>query len=258
MAKNDSANVIAVRQKANEIRREKERAEFRRRTLIQVGVVVGALLLVAAIVVAVIFATRGSSAVNVPNASATITVDDKAGVPLAVGDHRVRIGADDAAVVLSIYEDYSCPHCKDYAEETDSTLTELIALGDVAVEFLPIRFVTDYGSRAGSAATCVAVGAPEQWLDVHTALYDNFDATTNGWSNDQFRDFLSSQGVTDKAVLECVADGEYVDWIQQSTAAATEAGITSSPTLLINGEKSELLSAAELRAAVDKLLEADE
>lgn len=257
MAKKENSNRLAARQKANELRREQERADRRRRVLIQLGVIVGAILVIAAIVAVVVFTSRDASTVNVPKASATITVEGTP-APFVVGDHRVRIGAEDAAVVLSIYEDYSCPHCKDYAEEVDSTLTELIASGDVAVEFHPIRFVTDYGSRAGSAATCVAVGAPEQWLDVHTALYANYDATTNIWKNNQFRDFLAAQGVTDETVLECAAEGRYVNWIGQSTTAATDAGVTASPTLLINGEASELLSADALRTAVEEILGATE
>jgi protein-disulfide isomerase len=257
MAKRDSENVIAVRQKANEIRREKERAERRRRAVIQVGIIVGALLVVAAIVAVVIFASRGASTVNVPKASASITVDGTE-VPLEVRDHRVRIGPEDASVVVSLYEDFSCPHCQEYEAVVGDTLEELVTLGDVAVEFHPIRFVTNYGNRAGSAATCVAVGAPEKWLEVRSGLFSMHDTSTDGWSNDQYRELLANQGITDEDVLDCVGEGRYVTWIDQNTAAATEAGITGSPTLLINGEKSELLGGAQLRATVDELLAAGE
>lgn len=169
----------------------------------------------------------------------------------------MRVGAVAAPVTLSPYEDFSCPHCQTYEGSIGDTLDDLVATGDVAVEYHPARIVTGFGNSAGSIVTCVTVGAPDSWHDVHRTLFALRDATTDGWSNAQLRDQFAGEGISDEAVLDCTADGRYESWIGQNTQTAAEAGVTSTPTLHINDERSETLAPAQLRDAVGKTLAAE-
>ncbi|WP_405374114.1 MULTISPECIES: DsbA family protein [unclassified Microbacterium] len=253
MAKRNSAAARAAQAQARELHEREARRHRRRRALIQTSIVGAAGLAVAGIVVSVVLGAQAAGEVAQPKGTPGATVASLGDAPLTIGDASVRLGAADAPVTLSLYEDFSCPHCKEYESAVGPVLDELVAAGDVAVEYHPIQFVTNYGIRAGSAATCVAEGDPERWPDVHASLFAIHDSATDGWGNDQLRDHLAGLGVSDPGVLECVADGRYEKWIDANTDVARDAGVEGTPTLMINGEIVDTLGPEELRSTVDRL-----
>ncbi|MDH6181104.1 protein-disulfide isomerase [Microbacteriaceae bacterium SG_E_30_P1] len=243
--KNDK--LLEARQRANEVRKEHERKERRRRVLIQVSIIVGALVVVGGIAGAVIAANQAATVVNVPEASTEVTVNGAGGVPFEVGGTSVTVGDPDAPIALSLWEDFSCPHCQDYEALIGDTFNDLISKGEISLEVHSIRFVSNYGANAGSAATCVAEHAPDKWLDVRAGLFEIHGAETDLWTDDDFATYLSDeQGITDDATLSCVRDGKYARWILSNTIAAQDAGVEGTPTLFVNGDKSELLMPEEL------------
>lgn len=252
MAKNtkESERMRIIREKANEQRRLEQKAASRRRILVQGSVIVAVLAVVVGGGFAVYASNQANDTLTVPSASAEIPVGDGQ-VPIEIGGTSIRVGADDAPVTVELVEDYSCPHCQEYEAEVGDTIEELVAEGAIAFEMTPVQIVTTYGVRAGSAAACVAVESPEHWFDVSGALFERHDATTDGWRASDLRDAVADLGVDDEATLDCIADGTYENWIESNTTAATERGITSTPTLLIDGEvEPSLLSADQLRARV--------
>lgn len=254
MAKKDSQRIIEIREKANEQRKLQQKREKRNTLFIQLGIAVGVLALVGAVVAFVVL--QNNNRVLEPGAAAqgSITLGDTANIPLLVGDNAVTLGEKTAPVTIDLYEDYSCPHCADYAVEIGPALLSLVSKGDAVVNYHPIRIVTNYGVAAGSAATCVAAKDSQNWPDFHAALFANHSQQTDGWSAKDFADFAKSKGITDKDTLSCIKQGAYADWIFSNTLASKEAGVTGTPTLFVNGEMQEkLLSADGLIAAVNAL-----
>lgn len=246
---------LAIRQKANEARVREKKAEARRRALLQGGIIVGVLVVVGAIVFAVVSINRVAQNVTRPEASATVQVGENSAVDFEVAGTAIRVGSADAPVTIALYEDFSCPHCRDYEAAVDVTLQELIAGDRVAVEYHPINIVTGYGTRAGNASTCVAVHAPDRWLPVHSALFAVHEQSTDGWTNEQFATFLDGQGIGGGEITECIESGRYAKWIGQNTRDARDAGVASTPTLFINGERQDALPGPDgLRTAVEALL----
>jgi protein-disulfide isomerase len=254
MAAGKNSSVLAARQRANELRREEAKTLRRRRALVQTGVIGGTIVVLAAIAASIVFGARTAGEVAKPTSPSDTSIPELSGTSLTIGPDYVRLGAEDARITLSLYEDFSCPHCQDYEAAIGATLDDLVATGDVAVQYHPIRIVTSYGNRAGSAATCVAEGQPTRWSDVHASLFTLHDVTTDSWSNARLRDHLVEEGISDEATLECIAEGRYENWIDANTAAAREAGATSTPKLMINGEPSETLDAPALLRTVEQLL----
>jgi protein-disulfide isomerase len=254
MAKNtrESQRMREIREKANEQRRAELAGERRRRTLLQTAIIVVVLAVVGGGGFAIYTANKAADVLTVPDASSTVTVEG-VDVPFDIDGSRVRVGAADAPVTVGLVEDYSCPHCAEYESEIGSTIEDLVADGSIAFEMTPVQIVTNYGIRAGSAATCVAVGDPSSWFDVHRSLFERHDATTDGWRNTDLRDHIESLGVDDAKTLSCIADGTYESWIRANTTAAGEAGITSTPTLLIDGKQTDRMTADQLRARVAEL-----
>ncbi len=235
----------------------------RRRTLTQLAIVGGvAVVVIAIIATAVVLGTRGRStaaAAGGPVATGTTTVDGTS-VPFAIGGggdtaDGVRVGADTAKVKMDLWVDYSCPHCQEFEATNNATLTDLVASGKLAVTYHNIQIVTDYGTEAGSASACLAVHDPNAWPAFNAALYANHSATTDSWTSTDLTRFAAANGGGD-ATQKCIADGTYKSWIADNTEASAKAGVTGTPTMFIDGKKTDTLSGQDLTDRVDALASA--
>lgn len=235
----------------------------RRRTLTQLAIVGGVAVVVIAIVAtAVVLGTRGRSpaaAAGGPVATGTTTVGG-ASVPFAIGGagataDGVRVGADSAKVTMDLWVDYSCPHCQEFEATNDAAIGSLVASGKLAVTYHNIQIVTDYGTEAGSASACLAVHDPNAWPGFNAALYANHTADTDGWTTSDLERFAASNGGGD-ATQKCIAAGTYKGWITQNTAASAKAGVTGTPTMFIDGKKTDTLSGQDLTDRVNALASA--
>ncbi len=238
----------------------------RRRAITQVAIIGGvAVVVIAIIATAVLVGRRGGSTAaagsgDAPSFSGTTSLGSGgASVPLAIGGsaaaNGVRVGTTDAKVTMDLWVDYSCPHCQEFEAANNAAISDLVAAGTLAVTYHNIQIVTDYGTEAGSASACVAVHDPSVWPAVNAALYANHSAQTDGWSASQFASFAAANGAGD-ATRKCITDETYKGWIADNTAASVKAGVTGTPTLFINGEKTETLSGQALVDRVNSLASA--
>jgi protein-disulfide isomerase len=231
----------------------------RRRTITQLAIVGGvAVVVIAIIATAVVLGTRGQTATpgSGPSATATTTVDGTS-VPFAIGGagdtaNGVRVGSADAKVKIDLWVDYSCPHCQEFEATNNDTLTSLVAAGHLAVIYHNIQIVTDYGTQAGSASACMAVHDPNAWPAFNAALYVNHTAETDSWTTSDFAKFAAANGGGD-ATQKCIADAPYRGWITQNTAASADVGVTGTPTMFIDGKKTDTLSGQDLTDRVNSL-----
>lgn len=252
MAKKDSQRIIEIREKANQQRREQQKRERRNSILIQLGIAVAVLLVVGAVVV---FFAIGNNAPTepgeAPSAKGTISLQGTDGVPFTLGDTSMTVGSADAPVTIDIFEDYSCPSCAKYEAAVGPTLYALAAQGAALVNFHPIQIVTNYGTNAGSAATCVASNDAQNWPDFHSKLFANHSQQSDSWGAKDFANFAKIQGITDEDTLSCIKKGTYTGWIGSNIEAFRAAELTGTPSLLINGKQVELLGTDDLIAAVE-------
>ncbi|HEX2399969.1 MAG TPA: thioredoxin domain-containing protein, partial [Mycobacterium sp.] len=69
-------------------------------------------------------------------------------------------GSSDPKVVLSLYEDFLCPHCGLFEQQFGPTVSKLIDTGAVAADYYMVAILdkqgNGYSSRAANAAYCVA------------------------------------------------------------------------------------------------------
>jgi protein-disulfide isomerase len=237
MARQQNDDVRAIREKARIERALDDRRRKRVRLITQFSVAGGLVLVIAAIAAGVyLLGQSGSADASGPVADATAPLSTGDEVRVASEAHGVSVGAADAPVTLDVFEDYSCPHCAQYEAEAGPLLDRVAATGQVRVVYHPIQIVTKYGQVAGSAAACVLAEEPERWPAVHAALFDNHSTVTDSWTHADFVTWLTTQDVSGDATRTCVAEGRYSSWITESTADASAAGITGTPTLRIQGD----------------------
>ena len=221
-------------------------AERRRKILIQVAV--------AAVLVALIGAIGISIAHKRSAQSATPTA-----VPAqAREDGAIRVGPADAAQVITVVEDFQCPVCKRFEADAAATLADLVAGGDVAIDYRPIAILdrvstTRYSTRAASAAYCVADSDPARWVAWHDAMFERQPAEGGaGLSDDGILDIAASVGIDRAAVADCVTGNTYADYVTAKTRDGAAAGIDRTPTVLIGGTEIRNPTPAALRAALGK------
>jgi protein-disulfide isomerase len=191
--------------------------------------VVGAVI-VAAVVVGVLV-QRSRSATE----HATITHPTS-----AVGPHGgVLVGDANAPVTITEYGDFQCPVCGELHQLWEPTLEQLIQQGKVKFEFVGLEYLdrgTTESLRSASAAVCAADAG--KFLDYYNALYNGQSRTENSGflTNEQLQNFASSVGITDPAFARCVNSGRYTGWVTKNTDAASQRGVTGTPTVLLNGK----------------------
>ncbi|MFI2233552.1 DsbA family protein [Nocardia testacea] len=198
-------------------------------------------LLVAAVAIGIGLLARSAAAEYVPG-TPTATAGDSAPAHV-LADGAVRIGEPGAKVTVRVVMDLQCPACKAFEEANGKVLEDAVRDGTAAVEYSVITFLdrastTEYSSRAGNAAFCVAnsgVDGYQAWLsDMFTRQPEEGGA---GLPDSALIDIAESAGYTDPAVAQCITDREYDTYLRTKTDEVLNSGVNSTPTVTVNGEQ---------------------
>lgn len=164
----------------------------------------------------------------------------------------VAVGNPDAQATIDIYLDFQCPACAQYEQQAGATIDELVASGRARVVYHPVAYLnrfsgTQYSSRSSAAAGCAAdAGVLPRFTRL---LFANQPPEGGDGLPDEQLVALGTQAGAGPGFATCVQDGRYADWSRSVTDAASRAGVTATPTVLVNGKEVERTAEA-LRAAV--------
>lgn len=164
----------------------------------------------------------------------------------------VAVGNPDAPVTIDLYLDFQCPACAQYEQQAGATIDELVASGRAEVVYHPVAYLnrfsgTQYSSRSSAAAGCAAdAGVLPRFAQL---LFANQPPEGGAGLPDEQLVALGTQAGAGSGFATCVQDGRYAGWTRSVTDAASRAGITATPTVLVNGREVERTAEA-LRAAV--------
>jgi protein-disulfide isomerase len=232
---------IAARRAAEAATRA--RAERRRRS-VWAGIAAGVVVLVALVVVIVVQTQR-----TTPSATAT--------VPANADGTVISVGSADAPVTVDLYEDFQCPNCKAFEDQSGATLAQLVADGTVRARYHGMAFLDtaangNYSTRALNAAAVVLnTAGPAAFQTFHDLLFANQPAEGGtGLTDDQLAEYAAQAGATGGEVLAQIKGLTYADWVTSAEDQASKDGVTGTPTVLVAGQKLDDLSVAGLTAAV--------
>lgn len=143
-------------------------------------------------------------------------------------------------VDVQIFEDFLCPSCKAFHDESGPFLAEQVANGTVSITYHPFTFLLEastdeYAQRAANAAVCVADDAGvAAYAAMHDLLLQNQPAEGGaGLSDDQLIAFATQAGAGD--VTDCVADRTFTHWVERALEKGRAADVTTTPTVRIGG-----------------------
>lgn len=226
MSKRDKAAERAARAAA--LKAERERQERLRRNLTIGAVVLGIVVIIA-----------GGFLVQ---SQRDATGDDAAAPAGATAEYGVAVGDEGAAHEVVIYEDFLCPVCGVLEAEAGEALTSAIDDGRARVEFRPVNFLGRYGDFSMDAANAFAVVLDAEGPEVAKAFHDAVYAEQPAEDADEFpgSDWFVAKaveaGASEEAVTPGIEDGSFEGWVDNATGAASEAGVTGTPTVLLDGE----------------------
>ncbi|MFZ0325466.1 MAG: thioredoxin domain-containing protein [Actinomycetes bacterium] len=223
----------SAREQLAEQRRQQAAADKRKQTITNTIIVV-----VVVVVVVGLFVAVQSSRTKAPASAAlpaTVTAQG-GGVPFGTGP-----------VTVDVWEDFQCPACKQFEATNADTLKQQALANQIKLVVHPLSFLdaptklnNTSSVRAANAFACAAGTGEQQTLDFHQLLYQKQPAEnpgTEAWSDDDLIAYAKSAGITGSQFESCVKDGTYNAWVQQIAAAGVDAGISSTPTVYINGNK---------------------
>jgi protein-disulfide isomerase len=178
----------------------------------------------------------------------------------AVGPNGgVLVGDATAPVTITEFGDFQCPVCRELQQLWEPTLQSLIQQGKVKFEFVGLQFL-DQGTTESlrSAAAGVCAADANKFLDFYTALYDGQSREENSGflTNAQLQKFGRSAGIGDSAFDRCVSSGRYIGWVGKNTDTTTQRGVTSTPTVLLNGKPISNSVAADPQRLTDAVNQA--
>lgn len=137
--------------------------------------------------------------------------------------------------VLTVFFDYSCPHCVDFEQFFSDELTSYVSDGTIALELRPLSFLPPaYSSLGVAALSAVAENDPEHLLAFHTALMAH--SAEGGMSENPTDVILAaaeSVGVTSEAI-EAFTTSSDTAWAESLTEYTPE-NFKGTPTVLIDG-----------------------
>lgn len=236
----DRPSHTAARERLAERLAASQRTERRRRALFRGALAAVLLLLVTGVVVVVNLGRAAEQARSAP--------------PANLVDGGVLVG--DADVTVTVYEDFLCPACGAFEAANADQLQAWVADGTVQVDYRPIaildRLSPDaYPTRSLAAAGAVVDLYPEAFPAFHASLFaEQPREGSPGPSDEELADLAVAAGAPED-VHDAIDDGRFLDWAAATTAAASEAGVVGTPTVLVDGVQLEDTSAAGLRAAVE-------
>ena len=241
-------------------RREKMAQQERRNRLVTIGlIVIGAVLVVAAVIWPQI---RPVAEVVSVDPETHPTADDNA------------MGDPNAPIKIEEFADFQCPYCEQFHTQTEPLLKQyFIDTGKVHFVFRSMgNFVSDNLARAkGTPATtesrdaalaAYCAGDQNKFWEMHAHLFANILGEDAGSFTDRrLKAIAETAGLDMAAFNSCYDSGKYLDRVQQDFEDGQAANVTGTPSFVItytvNGEtKTKFIGGAEPFSKFQQELEA--
>jgi protein-disulfide isomerase len=151
-----------------------------------------------------------------------------------------RLGREDAPVTVRLYEDFQCPACGQFARETLPEVVERhVEPGDAKLVSETLAFLGPDSVSTGRAA--IAAGEQDRYWQYAALLFENQGAENSGYATEEFlRNLAEETEGLDVAEWDEARDAGFVEQeLQAVQQRAGEAGINSTPTLVVSGPDGE-------------------
>ena len=146
------------------------------------------------------------------------------------------MAAHDAILTIDEWADFQCPICQRFYADIEPFLrAAYIDPGTVRVVFHDYAFIGQESIDAAAAARVSDAIGPGFW-PYHDLLYSNQGTENSGaFSPDRLADIAVSLGMDRATFLAALSDPSYANAVTAETQQGSQLGISSTPTLVIDG-----------------------
>ncbi|CAN5342109.1 thioredoxin domain-containing protein [soil metagenome] len=250
---------------AEQMRKDREKAARRQRSVITIGIVVVVLIIGGVAAFAIRKAVNDNAKSDLPYAAPRNTVENGMGILFDAEAAGGTLTAGTTPVNVTIHEDLQCPSCQAFFGTNGAFLDGLVASGDITVTYMPVAFLdrasTDrYSSRSLNAAACVLDNTDVTTFRKFTdLLYANQPAEGGaGLTDAELADYAEQAGAP--GLTTCIKKENFAPWVEKVTQKFNDDEIGGTPSIFIDGKKVEgptqngnstQPGQAELQAAID-------
>ena len=171
-----------------------------------------------------------------------------------VGQTRHFKGDQNAPVTLIEFSDFQCPYCGKFATETEGQITDqYVKTGKLRFGFIHFTFLGEESQWAAEASEC----ANEQnaFWPYHDYLFAHQSGENlGGFSKDNLKKFAAALNLDTAKFNQCLDSDKYSDLVKSQTSMAQNLGVSSTPTMVINGK---VLLGAQPFATFQQIIESD-
>ncbi len=248
-----------ARDKARALREQHRKRERRNKYLLQGGLIVAALAIVAVVTVVITTSIRPPAPGPLNMLSDGIVIgtgfEAETTPALAAGEDPVEStpAEGSTAIPIQIWLDYQCPVCGQFEKANADQISTLVDQGIATVEIHPVAILdrasqgTRYSTRSANAAACVANYSPNDFFDFSALLFADQPAeNTEGLTDDELIAIAQNAEVGKASAVEkCITDIEFENWVADATdrATADEALVNpannsfGTPTVFVGGTR---------------------
>jgi protein-disulfide isomerase len=144
------------------------------------------------------------------------------------------VGPANARVSIVEFSDFECPHCRELYR-TLKTLEPLYPQVRVVFKDFPLTQIHPWTETASIGARCAYMQSPEAFWQLHDAIFENQDliSTENVW--EKLTGFAKAAGLDSDAFKACMSSPEAQKAVDANRADGIAVGVTSTPTVFVNG-----------------------
>jgi protein-disulfide isomerase len=170
------------------------------------------------------------------------------------------LGAEDAPVIVEVFEDFQCPYCRLFTEQIEPRLIDaFVRPGTARLVFRDLPFLGEE-SRWAAVAGRLAAQQGRFW-PMHDYLFANqLGENVGSYTPDRLMAMAQAAGLDMDAFIAGLqvpaARVLYADIEAGARQAATSLGVNATPTVVVNGVPLASPDFASVSAAIDAALAA--
>lgn len=211
-------------------------------------------ILIAAVIISGAILYNGKNHSNqgnvAQNAEANLLAHAQPNTEIKVTDTDPSLGNPKAPVTLIAFEDFECPFCRKFTQQTESLLIQNeVKNGTVRLVWkdFPLS-IHSHTQKAHEAGRC----AWEQgkFWEYHDLLFSN----QNNLEINSLKQYAKNLGLNENQFTACLDSGKYASLIKEKVDEGIAAGVSGTPSFLING--AVVVGAQPYQAFVDAIARA--
>ncbi len=173
-------------------------------------------------------------------------------------------GNPTAPVKMDLFEDFQCPACRAYTEDTERQVIDTyVKTGKVyyvfhQYPFIDTNSVTKESQQAANASMCAADQG--RFWDYHDMLFANWNGENQGsFTNKRLAAFAQALGLNMSQFNTCFNANTHKAEIDKDFALGQSMGVTGTPSIFVDGKEVKpgyVPSFQDIQQAVDAALAA--